>query len=224
MENISDKKKTVQAERKRGSSSSDSSDSSDSSSSDSEGERRSSGEAVVQVHASPEKERSSPDYMETRTREERRRSSSSSSSSSSDNQEKADQAPAVQTLEELNSEAHDGSRRSSTSSSASSASPATPCDDPPATMDDVVEDLLLAFKQRESVADRSLIHQENGPADPSQPEITLFVKVRHVQRSAQPEQMAYWCKSKSLCRLLFFYSLCTPRPAFQQPNSAKNKS
>lgn len=166
MDNISDN------ERKRGSDSSDSSDSGS--------EHESSGEAVVQVHspvqvhASAEDERSSPDYMETRNREGRSRSSSSSSD---DQQEKAevevDQTTAVET--------HDGSRRSS-SSSASSASPADPCDDQPdkAGMDDVVEDLLLAFKRRESVG-LGVINQENAAADPSQPEITLFVKVRRVK-------------------------------------------
>lgn len=187
MDNISDN------ERKRGSDSSDSSDS--------ESEHESSGEAVVQlhspvqVHASAEDERSSPDYMETRNREGRSRSSSSSSD---DQQQKAevevDHTTAVET--------HDGSRRSSSSSasSASSASPADPCDDQPdnARMDDVVEDLLLAFKRRESVG-LGVINQENASADPSQPEITLFVKVRHVQRSAQHEQVVYWWTRKSFC-------------------------
>lgn len=196
MDKSSDNEK-IHKERKRGSDSSDSSDS------DSDHER--SGEAVVQVHspvqvhALAEDERSSPDYMETRGREER---STSSSSSSDDEQEKAevelDQTPAVKALEEANGEAHDGSRRSS-SSSASSVSAADGAEKPDvARMDDVVGDLLLAFKQRESV-EHSGTNQEKAPADPSQPEITLFVKVRHVQRSVQHEQLAYCWKRKSFC-------------------------
>lgn len=162
MDNMSDAEK----ERKRGSDSSDSSDS--------ESEHERAGEAAVQVHspvqvhAPAEDERSSPDYMETRDREERSRSSSSSSD---DQQEKAE------VEEEVNGEARDGSRRSS-SSSASSASPADPCDDQPDTrMGDVMGELLLAFKQREA-AEHSAINREKAPADPNQPEITLFVKVR----------------------------------------------
>lgn len=157
----------AEKERRRGSDSSDSSDS--------ESEHERAGEAAmqvhspVQVHAPAEDERSSPDYMETRDREER---SSSSSSSSDDQQEKVEV--------EVNDEARDGSRRSS-SSSASSASPADPCDDQPDTrMGDVVGELLLAFKQREAAED-SAIHRENAPADPNQPEITLFVKVRRAK-------------------------------------------
>ncbi|XP_003976194.1 chloride intracellular channel protein 5b isoform X1 [Takifugu rubripes] len=180
MDNISDNEKTVREERGRGSDSSHSSES----------DHDSSGEAVVQVHspvqvhASADEERSSPDYMETRDREERSRSSSSSSD---DEKEKAEEeaaaTPAVEPLEEVNGEAHDGSRRSSSSSasSASSASPADPCDDPPnpPRLDDGMEGLLLAFKQQESVQHNAVALDKvtlDASADPSQPLITLFVK------------------------------------------------
>lgn len=195
MDNISDNEKMVREERNEGSDSSHSSES----------DHDSSGEAVVQVHspvqvhASADEERSSPDYMETRDREERSRSSSSSSD---DEQEKAEEEaetmPAVEPLEEVNGEAHDGSRRSS-SSSASSASPADPCDDPPnppnpPRLDDGVEGLLLAFKQQDLAQHNAAALEKvtvDAPADPSQPLITLFVKVRHVQRSAPHEQTAF---------------------------------
>lgn len=210
MDNISDNEKTVREERDQGSDSSHSSES----------DHESSGEAVVQVHspvqvhASADEERSSPDYMETRDREERSRSSSSSSSD--DEKEKAEEeaeaTPAVEPLEEVNGEAHDGSRRSSSSSSsssASSASPADPCDDPPnpPRVDDGVDGLLLAFKQQESVQHNAVALEKvtlDAPADPSQPLITLFVKVRHVQRSAPHEQTAF-CWEKQELLLTFCY-------------------
>lgn len=187
MDNASDNEKKVRGDR-----------SSDSSHSSSDSEHGGSGEAAVQVHspvqvhAPADEERSSLDYMETRDREERSRSSSSSSD---DEQEKpeaeVEAAPAVEPLEEVNGEAHDGSRRSS-SSSASSASPADPCDDPPNPPrgDDAVDELLLAFKQQESVVTLDKVTLD-APADPSQPLITLFVKVRHAQRSAPREQTAF---------------------------------
>lgn len=195
MDNISDNEKTVREERGRGSDSSHSSES----------DHDSSGEAVVQVHspvqvhASADEERSSPDYMETRDREERSRSSSSSSDDEKEKaEEEAEATPAVEPLEEVNGDAHDGSRRSSSSSSssASSASPADPCDDPPnpPRLDDGMEGLLLAFKQQESVQHNTVALDKvtlDAPADPSQPLITLFVKVRHVQRSAPHEQTAF---------------------------------
>lgn len=192
MDNISDNEKTVRKERDQGSDSSHSSES----------DHDSSDEAVVQVHspvqvhASADEGRSSPDYMETRDREERSRSSSSSSDDEKEKaEEEAETTPAVEPLEEVNGEAHDGSRRSS-SSSASSASPADPCDDPPnpPTLDDGVEGLLLAFKQQESVQHNAVALEKvtlDAPADPSQPLITLFVKVRHVQRSTPHEQTAF---------------------------------
>lgn len=189
MDNTSDNEKRV---RDQGSDSSHSSES----------DHDSSGEAVVQVHspvqvhASADEGRSSPDYMETRDREERSRSSSSSSDDEKEKvEEEAETTPAVEPLEEVNGDAHDGSRRSS-SSSASSASPADPCDDPPnpPRVDDGVEGLLLAFKQQESVQHNAVALEKvtvDAPADASQPLITLFVKVRHVQRSAPHEQTAF---------------------------------
>lgn len=191
MDNTSDNEKKVRGDR-----------GSDSSHSSSESEHGGSGEAAVQVHspvqvhALADEERSSPDYMETRDREER---SASSSSSSDDEQEKPDvkveATPAVEPLEEVNGEAHDGSRRSS-SSSASSSSPADPCDDPPnpPELDDGVAGLLLAFKQQTSVEHSAVTLNKvtvDAPADPRQPPITLFVKVRHAQRSAPREQTAF---------------------------------
>ncbi|XP_044024488.1 chloride intracellular channel protein 5b [Siniperca chuatsi] len=136
----------------------------------------------VQVHASAEAERSSPDYMDTRDGD---KDSSSSSSSSDDEEVKAQKAA------EVNGEAHDGSRRSS----ASSASPGDPCDDPPIQPriqeeDNAEDGMLMAYtynnsdtKPEESV-DYSLKTLENvtldessaAPADPSQPDISLFVK------------------------------------------------
>lgn len=193
MDNTSDNEKKVRGDR-----------GSDSSHSSSDSEHGGSGEAAVQVHspvqvhAPADEERSSPDYMETRDREERSRSSSSSSSSD-DEQEKpkveVEATPAVEPLEEVNGEAHDGSRRSS-SSSASSASPSDPCDDPPnpPSKDDGVDGLLLALKQQDSVEHSAVTLDKvtvDAPADPSQPLITLFVKVRHVQRFAPPEQTAF---------------------------------
>lgn len=182
----SDNEKRVREEGDRGSDSSHSSES----------DHDSSSEAVVQVHASADEERSSPDYMETRAREERSRSSSSSSN---DEQEKAEEEAetrsAVEPLEEVSGEAHDGSRRSS-SSSASSVSPADPCDDTPNPpgLDDGVDGLLLAFKQQESVQHNTVALDKvtlDAPADPSQPLITLFVKVRRVQRSAPHRHTAF---------------------------------
>lgn len=192
MDNISDNEKTVREERDQGSDSSHSSES----------DHDSSGEAVlqvhspVQVHASADEERSSPDYMETREREERSRSSSSSSDDEKEKAEEeaeAETTPAVEPLEEVNGDAHDGSRRSSSSSASSSADP---CDDPPnpPRVDDGVEGLLLAFKQQESVQHNAVALEKvtlDAPADASQPLITLFVKVRHEQRSAPHEQTAF---------------------------------
>ncbi|TMS12295.1 hypothetical protein E3U43_017253 [Larimichthys crocea] len=87
----------------------------------------------------------SPDYMDTREEDEKSRSSSSSSDDEevrveeevkaeemAEERTEVEPEPEVQVkVEEVNGEAHDGSRRSSASSSASSASPGDPCDDPP---------------------------------------------------------------------------------------------
>lgn len=178
-------------------------------SSDSDSEHGSSGEAVaqvhtpVQVHALVDQERGSPDYMETRDREERSRSSSSSSSSD-DEQLQAEVEVEVEVEqtppEEVNGgDEHNGSRRSS-SSSASSKSPSDPCDDPP-TSNDVMDELLMAFRQKE--VDHSAKTLENvtlnAAADPDQPEITLFVKVRLVQRSELHDLTAFGGGKRNTC-------------------------
>ncbi|KAF1376390.1 hypothetical protein PFLUV_G00211020 [Perca fluviatilis] len=150
----------------------------------------------VQVHVCAEEERSSPVYMDIRDGEKQ---SSSSSSSSDDEEAKAERAaevsvePVVQ-VEEMNGEAHDGSRRSS-ASSASSASPGDPCDDPPIQPriqeeENAENGMLMAYTHPnsdstpEESVDYSLKTLENvtvdessaAPADPSQPDISLFVK------------------------------------------------
>ncbi|XP_022070469.1 chloride intracellular channel protein 5b isoform X1 [Acanthochromis polyacanthus] len=99
-----------------------------------------------------------------------------------------------ETEQEVSVEAHDGSRRSS-SSSDSSESPGDPCDDPPIQQsmqeeDNAKDELLMAFTHTEiepkpvETVDYSLKTLENvtlddssaAPADPSQPEVALFVK------------------------------------------------
>lgn len=160
----------------------------------------------VQVHASAEEERASPDYMEIK---EDRHSCSSPSSSDEDDEEEVrkvaehqvevevevvvEPEPAAEVeVEQVNGEAHDGSRRSS-ASSASSASHGDPCDDPPIQPKTLEEDgMLMAYthpdtdpRPEESV-DYTLTTLENlsvddssaAPADPDQPEISLFTKVR----------------------------------------------
>nr|XP_019947462.1 PREDICTED: chloride intracellular channel protein 5-like [Paralichthys olivaceus] len=103
-------------------------------------------------------------------------------------------------MEQVNGEAHDSSRRSSSSSSASSTSPGDPCEDPPTQLKteekDTAEDgLVMAYtlpdtdtKPEESVdyslktlESVSLDESSAAPAepivpDPSQPDISLFVK------------------------------------------------
>ncbi|XP_071334842.1 chloride intracellular channel protein 5b isoform X1 [Trachinotus anak] len=152
----------------------------------------------VQVHASAEGRRDSPEYMEIR---EGRHSCSSPSSSDDDDEVKAEEVEEQKVavmpeakVEQVNGEAHDGSRRSS-ASSASSASPGDPCDDPPIQPRTLEEDnaedgMLMAYthpdtdpRPEESV-DYSLKTLESvtvdessaAPADPSQPDISLFVK------------------------------------------------
>ncbi|XP_059212900.1 chloride intracellular channel protein 5b isoform X1 [Centropristis striata] len=158
----------------------------------------------VTVHVSAEGERSSPVYMETR--DEDKQDSSSSSSSSDDEEanvyevvkaeEEAevsvDPEPEVEVevkVEEVNGETHDGSRRSS-ASSASSASPGDPSDDPPIQPRIQEEDteenglVLSADITPEQSGDFSLQTLESlsvdessaAAADPSQPDIALFVK------------------------------------------------
>lgn len=137
----------------------------------------------VQVHASAEEQRASPEYMDIREEDKH-----SSSSSSEDEEEKAEEVQAEEVEEvkaeeveevkaeeepepavelEVNGEAHDGSRRSSASSS-SSSSAEDPCDDPP-----IEESVDYSVKTLENV---TLDESSAAPADPSQPEITLFVK------------------------------------------------
>nr|XP_033503946.1 chloride intracellular channel protein 5b isoform X1 [Epinephelus lanceolatus] len=152
----------------------------------------------VQVHVSAKGERSSPDYMDTRDKER-----SSSSSSSDDEEVKAEEKvevhvePVVEEVkvEEVNGEAHGGSRRSSSASSASSASPGDPCDDPPIQPrvqdeDNAEDGMLMSYTHPntdstpEECVDYSLKTLESvtldessaAPADPSQPDISLFVK------------------------------------------------
>lgn len=165
----------------------------------------------VQVHASAEEERGSPDYMEIK---EDRHSCSSPSSSDDDDEEEVEEVrkvaehqvevevevvvepePAAEVkVEQVNGEARDGSRRSS-ASSASSVSHGDPCDDPPIqpkTLEEEEDGMLMAYnhpdadpKTEESV-DYTLATLENlsvddssaAPADPDQPEISLFTKVR----------------------------------------------
>ncbi|XP_067428608.1 chloride intracellular channel protein 5b isoform X1 [Thunnus thynnus] len=168
-------------------------------------DRENSGEAkeqLVQVHTSAETERSSPDYMDTRDADKH----SSSSSSSSDDEEgkpekmaeekeevkaeelKMEPEPVVIKVEEVNGEVHSGSRRSS----ASSASSQDPCDDPPRILeeDNVEDGMMMAYTHHstesspEESVDYSLKPLENvtldessaAPADPSLPDISLFVK------------------------------------------------
>lgn len=206
MDNISDivDDKSVHEERSDGADSPDR-----------EPEYENSGEAKEQlysevlVHASAEGERSSPDYMDTRDGKER--SCSSSSSSSDDEGVKAEEVAErkieveQESVVEVNGEAHDGSRRSS-ASSASSASPRDPCDDPPIQPrihdeDNAEDGMLMAHThpttdiKPEEPVEYSLKTLENvtldessaAPADPSQPDISLYVKVRNMYRSAEDQ-------------------------------------
>ncbi|XP_056261189.1 chloride intracellular channel protein 5b isoform X1 [Seriola aureovittata] len=171
---------------------------------ESSGEAREQLYSEVHVHASAGEERGSPDYMEIR--EVRHSCSSPSSSDDDEVKEKEvehkvaavvepEPEPVAELkVEQVNGEVHDGSRRSS-ASSASSASNGDPCDDPPVQPrfleeDNAEDGMLMAYthfntdpKPEESV-DYSLKTLENvtldessaAPADPSQPEISLFVK------------------------------------------------
>lgn len=148
----------------------------------------------VQVHASAEDERGSPAYMDVRDEEERGCSSSSSSDDEEEKREEREEEKEKEeeveaepekapesTVEEVNGEAHDSSRRSS-SSSASSGSHG-PGDDPA-----IQARTLEEHGKQEEAVERSLTTLENvtldaEPADPSQPEISLFVKVRFVDGS-----------------------------------------
>lgn len=161
----------------------------------------------VQVHASADGERGSQDYMAIRDEDEH-----SCSSPSSDDDDEAQGEEVVEVTMETQptvEQAHDRSRRSSTSSD-SSATPRDPCDDPPiqprTQEEDNAEDvMLMAYthpntepKPQESV-DYGLETLENvtldessaAPADPSQPDISLFVKVRRshlgLQARRRPE-------------------------------------
>ncbi|XP_038582596.1 chloride intracellular channel protein 5b [Micropterus salmoides] len=148
----------------------------------------------VQVHASAEAARGLSDYMDTRDGDKQ---SCSSSSSSDEEEVKADavtEEKAEVKVEEVNGKAHDGSRRSS-ASSVSSASHGDLCDEPPIQPRTLEEDnaedgMLMAYTHHnidnnpgESV-DYSLKTLENvtldessaAPPDPSQPDISLFVK------------------------------------------------
>lgn len=164
----------------------------------SDGEAKEQLYSEVQVHASAQEERSSPTYMDTRDRDQRRSSSSSSSSSSEDEEAKAEEVAEKvveaepEPVEEVNGQVRDGSRRSSASSASSGDTPRTREED---NAEDV---MLMAFTHHaddtkpEEPVEYSLKTLENvtldessaAPADPSQPDVSLFVKVRHVYGSA----------------------------------------
>lgn len=139
----------------------------------------------VQVHASAEDERDSPAYMDVRDEEERGCSSSSSSDDEEEKREEREEEEkeveaeaAESTVGEVNGEAHDGSRRSSASSVSSGSH--GPCNDPPTETG--------TLEEQEEVVEHSLKTLENvtldaAPADPNQPEISLFVKVRFMDGS-----------------------------------------
>lgn len=143
----------------------------------------------VQVHAAPDQERASPDYMDTRDGKEDGDHGGSSSSSSSDDEEAKEEEAEVKVVEvkveevkvvevevKVEEQAAAGSRRSSASSASSaSSSLGDPCDDPPVQprvdttpdTDHILETLEVVTLDETSAA----------PAEPSQPEISLFVKV-----------------------------------------------
>lgn len=164
----------------------------------------------VQVHTSEDGERSSPDYMDTRDgkEDEDKHSDKHSSSSSDDEEEKPEVKEKVEepqleveavaaAVEDAHQEVNgEGvvSRRSSASSAPESTGDA--CDDPPIEQEEnnTEDGMLMAFKhteeapETEEAIDYSLKTLENvnldensaAPADPNQPEISLFVKVRNV--------------------------------------------
>lgn len=138
----------------------------------------------VQVHVSADApQHNSLDYMDTRE-DDQHSSSSSSSSGEEEREEKEagrDEEPAVEVeVEKVNG---DGSRRSS---SASSTSPGDPCDDAPIQPrfleeENTEDGMLMAHSSKpdESVDYRLATLEDDGaPADPSQPDISLYVKVR----------------------------------------------
>ena len=181
---------------------------------DTSGEAREQLCGEVQVHVSAGGERSSPDYMDIRDGD--RRHSGSSHSSSDNDEAEAEEAEkkasatamepepvAGAKVEQVNGEAHDGSRRSS-ASSASSASPGDPCDDPPLRPrtpdeDNAEDGLMMAYAhpntdtKPEECVDYSLKTLESvtldersaAPADPSLPDVSLFVRVRDRRGSAE---------------------------------------
>ncbi|KAM7395721.1 hypothetical protein PAMA_007138 [Pampus argenteus] len=159
----------------------------------------------VQVHSSEEAERSSPDYMDIRDGDKHSSSSSSSSSDDeeevqpekvaeereeAEEQQQHEPEPVVEIkVEEVNGEVHSGSRRSSASSTSSLGDP---CDDPPFqpriqeedNTDDGTHSRHSTDSNPEESVDYSLKTLENvtldessaAPADPSQPDISLYVK------------------------------------------------
>lgn len=187
MDNTSDTETSVHEERSDGAGSPDP-----------QSKHENSGEVRQQLLSEVQEERSSPDYMDTRDGGKQ-----SSSSASSDDEEvaeaKAEPEPEPEVeeivkVEEVNGEAHSGSRRSS-ASSASSASPGDPCDDPPirprSPDEDNAEDcMLMAHSHRDidtkpeepvdyslkTLEDVTLDESSAAPADPSLPAISLFVK------------------------------------------------
>lgn len=212
MDNISDTVESVHEERSDGADSPDREPKYENS-----GEAKEQLYSEVQVHASAEGERSSPDYMDTRDGKER--SCSSSSSSSDEEGAKAEEVAErkveveQEPVAEVNGDAHGGSRRSS----ASSASPRDPCDDPPIQPrihdDDNAEDgMLMAYAhptadiKPEEPVEYGLKTLENvtldessaAPADPSQPDISLYVKVRNTHCTGQHEDQAAFAGKASV--------------------------
>lgn len=158
----------------------------DSPSSESPAEARQQLYSEVQVHAPAEEECDSPDYMEIK--EADTHSCSSSSSSDDDEEEKvkkvAEQSVEVEVgvlvepavVEQVNGEVHDGSRRSS-ASSASSVSHGDPCDDQPIRPETLQEDKPEEYSLT-TLENLTVDENSEAPADPDQPEISLFTKVR----------------------------------------------
>lgn len=160
------------------------------------GEAREQLYSEVLVHrSSREEDRSSPDYMEIR---EGGKHSDSSSSSSDDEDAKTRKEKVEAQVQEVSGEAHNGSRRLS-SSSDSSASPGDPCDDPPFQRkiqeeDNAEDGMMMAYSRpktdpepQESVdytlktlESVTLDESSSAPADPKQPNIALYIKVRHI--------------------------------------------
>lgn len=150
----------------------------------------------VQVHASAEDERGSPAYMDVRDEQERGCSSSSSSDDEEEKGQEREEEKEVEvepekapqsTVEEVNGETHDGSRRSSASSASSGSH--GPCDDPAIqarTLEEQEEAVEYSLKTLENVT------LDAEPADPNQPEISLFVKVRFMDGSTGKSSFSLW--------------------------------